>query len=113
MAKPQPPSISPFTFPTIHHCSSTSRDDHTVVADMDGTLLRGRSSFPYFALVAYEVGGILRLLVLLLVSPLAGLLYYLISESAGIRMLIFSTFVGMKVTDIESVARSVLPKSFI
>ncbi|GFS45060.1 glycerol-3-phosphate acyltransferase 4 [Actinidia rufa] len=83
MAKPQPPSISSSTFPTIHHCSSTSRDDHTVVADMDGTLLRDRSSFPYFALVAYEGGGILRLLFLLLASPLAGLLYYLISESAG------------------------------
>ncbi|XP_057482759.1 glycerol-3-phosphate acyltransferase RAM2-like [Actinidia eriantha] len=112
MAKPQPPSIPPSTFPTIHHCSSTSRDDHTAVADMDGTLLWDRSSFPYFALVAYEVGGILRLLFLLLASPIAGLLYYLISESAGIRMLIFSTFVGMKVTDIESVARAVLPKFY-
>lgn len=79
---------------------------------MDGTLLRGRSSFPYFALVAFEVGGVLRLLFLLLASPLAGLLYYYISESAGIRVLIFSTFCGMKVSDIESVARAVLPKFY-
>lgn len=64
---------------------------------MDGTLLRGRSSFPYFALVAFEVGGVLRLLFLLLASPLAGVLYYFISESAGIQVLIFATFVGMKV----------------
>lgn len=82
------------------------------MADMDGTLLRGRSSFPYFALVAFEVGGIFRLLLLLLCSPLAGVLYYFISEPAGIQVLIFATFVGMKVSDIESVARAVLPKFY-
>ncbi|XP_074370908.1 glycerol-3-phosphate acyltransferase RAM2-like [Apium graveolens] len=79
---------------------------------MDGTLLRGRSSFPYFALVAFEVGGALRLLFLLLASPLAGLLYYNISESAGIQVLVFATFCGMKVSDIESVAHAVLPKFY-
>ncbi|KAK6279941.1 hypothetical protein POUND7_020208 [Theobroma cacao] len=79
---------------------------------MDGTLLRGRSFFPYFALVAFEVGGILRLLFLLLASPLAGTLYYFTSESHDIRVLIFATFVGMKVSDIESVARAVLPKFY-
>lgn len=89
------------TFPTIHQCPSIGREKHTVVADMDGTLLRGRSSIPYFALVAFEVGGILRLLFLLLASPLAGLLYYCVSESAGIRVLVFATFEGMRVSDIE------------
>ncbi|KAL8475606.1 hypothetical protein ACS0TY_028316 [Phlomoides rotata] len=79
---------------------------------MDGTLLIGRSSFPYFALVAFEVGGILRLLFLILASPLAGFLYYLVSESAGIRVMIFATFFGMKVSEIESVARAVLPKFY-
>lgn len=79
---------------------------------MDGTLLRGRSSFPYFALIAFEVGGIIRLLFLLLASPLAGILYYFISESAGIKVLIFATFSGMRVSDIKSVARAVLPKFY-
>ncbi|KAL0004027.1 hypothetical protein SO802_011588 [Lithocarpus litseifolius] len=88
------------------------REQHAVVADMDGTLLRGRSSFPYFALVAFEVGGILRLLFLLLATPLAGLLYYFVSESAGIQALVFATFSGMRVSDIESVARAVLPKFY-
>ncbi|XP_044488353.1 glycerol-3-phosphate acyltransferase RAM2-like [Mangifera indica] len=99
-------------FPTVDQCASVGREKHTVVADMDGTLLRGRSSFPYFALVAYEVGGVLRLLFLLLASPIAGLLYYFVSESAGIQVLIFTSFVGMKVSDIESVARAVLPKFY-
>ncbi|KAG4126093.1 hypothetical protein ERO13_D10G136500v2 [Gossypium hirsutum] len=99
-------------FPTVEKCPSVGREKHTVVADMDGTLLIGRSSFPYFALVAFEVSGVLRLLFLLLASPLAGLLYYFVSESAGIQVLIFATFVGMKVSDIESVARAVLPKFY-
>ncbi|XP_004233693.1 glycerol-3-phosphate acyltransferase RAM2 [Solanum lycopersicum] len=99
-------------FPTIQQCESKGREDQTVVADMDGTLLVGRSSFPYFALVAFEVGGISRLIFLILASPLAGFLYYFISESAGIRVLVFATFFGMKVSDIESVARAVLPKFY-
>nr|GLL18686.1 glycerol-3-phosphate 2-O-acyltransferase 6-like [Ipomoea trifida] len=99
-------------FPTIDRCSSDGRDDHSVVADLDGTLLVGRSSFPYFAVVAFEAGGIFRLLFLLLATPLAGVLYYFISESAGIRVLIFATFAGMKVSSIESAARAVLPKFY-
>ncbi|KAL5554007.1 hypothetical protein UlMin_041408 [Ulmus minor] len=99
-------------FPTVEKCPSTDREKATVVTDMDGTLLRGRSSFPYFALFAFEVGGILRLLFLLLASPLAGLLYYFVSESAGIQVLIFVTFAGMRICDIESVARAVLPKFY-
>lgn len=103
---------SPLTFPTIDECKSIGRENDTVVADMDGTLLTGRSSFPYFALVAFEVGGVLRLLLLLLASPVVGILYYLISESAGIRVLIFATFAGLRASDIESVARAVLPKFY-
>ncbi|KAL2487383.1 Glycerol-3-phosphate 2-O-acyltransferase 6 [Abeliophyllum distichum] len=99
-------------FPSVSQCESKGLEKQTVVTDMDGTLLIGRSSFPYFALVAFEVGGILRLLFLLLATPFAGLLYYFISESAGIRVLIFATFAGMKVSSIESVARAVLPKFY-
>lgn len=78
-----------------------------MVTDMDGTLLRGRSLFPYFALVAFEVGGILRLILLLLASLIAWILYYLVSESAGMKVLILITFVGIRVSDIESMARAV------
>ncbi|KAJ6870698.1 hypothetical protein NC652_036374 [Populus alba x Populus x berolinensis] len=100
------------SFPAVDKCASIGREKHTVVADLDGTLLRGRSSFPYFALLAFEAGGIFRLFFLLLASPLAGLLYYFVSESAGIKVLIFATCAGMKVSDIESVARAVLPKFY-
>ncbi|KAK1281746.1 Glycerol-3-phosphate 2-O-acyltransferase 4 [Acorus calamus] len=99
-------------YPTVDKCESIGRDNDTVVADLDGTLLRGRSSFPYFALVAFEAGGIFRLLFLLLVSPLAGFLYYFISESVGIQVLVFASFTGLKISDIDSVAKAVLVKFY-
>lgn len=106
-------TVAMTSFPTVDTCPSINRENDTVVADLDGTLLRGRSSFPYFALVAFEVGGVLRLLFMLLCSPIAGFLYYFVSESAGIQVLIFATFAGIKVSSIESVARAVLPKFYL
>lgn len=106
------PTMATATFPTVDKCTSIGREKHTVVADMDGTLLRGRSSFPYFALIAFEVGGVLRLLFYLLASPIAGFLYYFVSESAGIQVLVFASMAGMKVSSIDSVARAVLPKFY-
>lgn len=104
--------VSGTCFQPIDQCTLIGRENHTIVADMDGTLLRGRSSFHYFALVAYEVGGVFRLFFLLLALPVIGLLYYFVSESAGIQVLIFAAMAGMKVSDIESVARAVLPKFY-
>ena len=99
-------------FPTVEKCSSSDRAGDTVVADLDGTLLCGRSSFPYFAHMAFETGGVLRLLLLIALAPLAGLLYYLVSEPAGIQVLIFASMAGARVADIEAVARAVLPKFY-
>ncbi|WMV52252.1 hypothetical protein MTR67_045637 [Solanum verrucosum] len=100
------------TFPTIEKCTLEGRARDTIVANLDGTLLRSKASFAYFALVAFDVGGVLRLLFLLLVSPSFSILYYFISESVGLQVIIFVTFVGMKVSDIESAARAVLPKFY-
>ncbi|KAI3459496.1 hypothetical protein Pfo_016159 [Paulownia fortunei] len=110
MAVPKP--NLPNRIPTIYQCDSKGRENQTVVADMDGTLLVGRSSFPYFALIAFDVGGILRLILLILAAPLAGLLYHFVSESAGIRVLIFATFAGVKAADIKTAANAVLPKHY-
>ncbi|KAG5582848.1 hypothetical protein H5410_053475 [Solanum commersonii] len=100
-------------FPMVEKCTSIDRENDTVVTDLDGTLLRSRNSFAYFALVAFDVGGVLRLLFLLLASPIVGILYYFILESAGIQVIVFPTFVGMKVSDVESAARHVLPKFYL
>ncbi|MCO5572711.1 hypothetical protein L7F22_026470 [Adiantum nelumboides] len=55
------------------------------VADLDGILTRGRSSFPYFMLMAIEGGSILRGVVLMLVTSIVWLLYHFVSEEAGIK----------------------------
>ncbi|THU65403.1 hypothetical protein C4D60_Mb05t03260 [Musa balbisiana] len=52
------------------------------------------------------------LLLLLLAAPLAGVLYYFLSESAGIKVLIFAALAGARVEDVELAARAVLPKFY-
>lgn len=103
---------SPSKIPTIYQCDSKGRENQTIAADMHGTLLIDRSLFPYFALIAFDVGGILRLLLLLLTAPLAWFLHHFVSESAGIRVLVFASFAGVKVSEIESAANAVLPKHY-
>ncbi|CAM6045434.1 unnamed protein product [Sphagnum compactum] len=101
-------------FDVINNCrKDVGREAQTIVSDLDGTLLRSRSSFPYFMLIAFEAGSPLRAAILLLLSPLAWLVYNFVSESVGIKILIFVSFAGLKVSAIESVARGVLPKFYL
>ncbi|CAN4118214.1 unnamed protein product [Withania somnifera] len=82
-------------FPTVEKCTSIDREKDIIVTDLDGTLLRGGSSFAYFAFtIRWNV-----------------LLFHL--ESVGIQVIIFVTFVGMRVSDIEWVARTVLQKFYL
>ncbi|XP_062205074.1 glycerol-3-phosphate acyltransferase RAM2-like [Phragmites australis] len=99
-------------FPTADKCDSSGRGAHAVAADLDGTLLRSRSAFPYYALVAFEAGGVPRLLLLLLLAPVAAALHVLVSESAATRVLVFAATAWARVSDIESAARAVLPRFY-
>ena len=105
---------SQYSFPDVRSCSyGEHRKSQTVIADLDGTLLRGRSSFPYFFLVAFEAGSYLRSLILLLMVPVIGFLYYFVSEAAGIHLMIWISYVGLKLKDIEGVSRAVLIKFYV
>ncbi|KAH0466931.1 hypothetical protein IEQ34_004169 [Dendrobium chrysotoxum] len=101
------------SFPSIQTCSSHNRHDQTVISDLNGSLLRSPSTFPYFALTAFETGGPLRLLFLLFLYPLSAFLHHFVSESAGIQVLIFASLAGAKLSTIESVARAVLSKFYV
>ncbi|CAB4300383.1 unnamed protein product [Prunus armeniaca] len=103
----------PRSFPSITACDTSETASYdSIAADLDGTLLISRSSFPYFMLVAIEAGSLFRGLVLLLSLPLIIISYFFFSEALGIQILIFISFSGLKIRDIELASRAVLPRFY-
>lgn len=92
---------------------SEGRENESVVSDLEGALVFHKDAFSYFMLVAFEASGLLRFALLLLTWPVYAAFYYLISESLGCKILIFVGLAGLKVSEIESVARAVLPKFYL
>ncbi|CAI0412042.1 unnamed protein product [Linum tenue] len=64
-------------------------------------------------LVAFEASGLLRFLALLLLWPLIKLLEAVGMRDLGLKLMIFVATVGVRVSEIESVARAVLPKFYM
>ncbi|KAM0837385.1 hypothetical protein ACQ4PT_061704 [Festuca glaucescens] len=76
-----------------------------------GGLLRSTALFPYFMLVAFEGGSLFRALLLLCCFPLVWVLGEQVA--AGIRVMAFVTFVGLRPQDADLVARAILPKFYM
>lgn len=102
--QPQPPS-----FPNITKCVLKGRGSQTIVCDIFESLLGSNSAFPYFMLVAFEGGSIIRAFLLLLSCSFLWVLDY----ELQLRVMIFITFCGLKIKDMESVGRAVLPKFYL
>ncbi|KAK9284817.1 hypothetical protein L1049_023994 [Liquidambar formosana] len=103
------PSQQPLLFPSVTKCGKENRGSDTLVCDIHAVLLRSHSFFPYFMLVAFEGGSIIRAFFLLLSCPLLLFLDY----ELKLRVMIFITFCGLRLKDMESVGRAVLPKFYL
>ncbi|KAK1354355.1 hypothetical protein POM88_047611 [Heracleum sosnowskyi] len=83
-------------------------EDTTVVFNVEGSLLKSPSLFPYFMLVAFEAGSIIRALVLLILYPILSLL----SHEVSLNVMVMVSFFGLKKKSFR-VGSSVLPKYFL
>lgn len=87
--------------------------DHpgTVVAELEGTLLKDPDPFPYFMLVAFERNfGLVRFTVLLLLWPVLKLLELISQPNLRLRIMVLIALSGARKSEIEAVSRAVLPK---
>lgn len=84
----------------------------SVVSELEGTLLKDGDPFPYFMLVAFEASGLTRFALLLLLWPVLRLLRAAGGEDLAVRVMAFVAVAGVPESEVEAVARAVLPKFF-
>ena len=80
----------------------------TMVFNVEGTLLKSYSLFPYFMLVAFEAGSLLRALILFLLYPFI----CLVGQDMGLKIMVMVCFFGIKKESFR-VGSAVLPKFFL
>ncbi|KAK8593279.1 hypothetical protein V6N13_043122 [Hibiscus sabdariffa] len=85
----------------------------SVVSEFEGTLLKDPDPFSYFMLLAFEASGLIRFALLLLFWPVIQLLEILGFDDVGLKLMVFFATVGLRVSEIESVSRAVLPKFYM
>jgi glycerol-3-phosphate acyltransferase len=86
------------------------RARRSVVAELEGGLLRGADTFPYFMLVAFEASGLLRFAALLALWPLLRLLELAGRGDLALRAAALVATAGVPRAEVEAVSRAVLPK---
>ncbi|KAJ3676859.1 hypothetical protein LUZ60_002583 [Juncus effusus] len=89
------------------------RKSQSIASQLEGVLLVSKNLFPYFALVALEAGGPLRLLFFLLLYPVYQLLRLAHYENTALCLMIFISTSGISVKNIKEVSKATLPKFFL
>nr|GMC59260.1 glycerol-3-phosphate acyltransferase 5-like [Ipomoea batatas] len=85
----------------------------SVVSELEGTLLKDPDPFCYFMLVAFEASGLLRFAALLMLWPAIRALEVCGKGKMGLKVMIFVATAGVRMSEIEAVARAVLPKFYL
>ncbi|XP_059669681.1 glycerol-3-phosphate acyltransferase 5-like isoform X1 [Cornus florida] len=85
----------------------------SIVSELEGTLVKDSDPFSYYMLVAFEASGIIRFALLLMLWPVTRLLDACGMGDCGLKLTIFVATAGLRVSEIESVARAVLPKFYM
>ncbi|XP_022769787.1 probable glycerol-3-phosphate acyltransferase 3 [Durio zibethinus] len=93
-------------YPSFAHRSNLS--NQTLVFNVEEALLKSSSLFPYFLLVAFEAGGLLRAFILFVLYPFL----CLVSEETGLKVMVLVCFFGIKKNSFR-VGSAVLPKFFL
>ncbi|KAK9742433.1 hypothetical protein RND81_03G172500 [Saponaria officinalis] len=85
----------------------------SVVAELEGTLMKDPDPFSYFMLIAFEASGLIRFSILLVFWPIIRLLDLFGLGEIGLKLTIFISVAGVRISEIKSVARAVLPKFYM
>ncbi|XP_050203925.1 probable glycerol-3-phosphate acyltransferase 3 [Mercurialis annua] len=93
-------------YPSLAH--RTDLSSKTLVFNVEQTLLKSSSLFPYFMLVAFEAGSIFRAFLLFLLYPFV----CLVDRETGLKIMVMVSFLGVKKENFR-VGRAVLPKFFL
>lgn len=88
-------------------------ENSSVVSEFEGTLLKDPDPFSYFMLVAFEASGLIRFALLLILWPVIRLLDLCGMGDVGLKLITFVSTCGVHESEIESVARAVLPKFYM
>nr|XP_027104399.1 glycerol-3-phosphate acyltransferase 5-like isoform X2 [Coffea arabica] len=84
----------------------------SALSELEGTLVKDPDPFSYFMLVAFEASSIIRFAFLLILWPVIRLLEIWGQRDAGLKLMIFVATAGVPISEIEAVARAVLPKFY-
>ncbi|KAL2481873.1 putative glycerol-3-phosphate acyltransferase 3 [Abeliophyllum distichum] len=102
-------TISQFGFQKFQFLAQRSDlEDHFLIFNVETALLKSSSLFPYFMLVAFEAGSLLRAFVLLVSYPFIRIC----SENFGLKIMVMVCFFGLKKESFRA-GSAVLPKFFL
>ncbi|XP_013585755.1 PREDICTED: probable glycerol-3-phosphate acyltransferase 2 [Brassica oleracea var. oleracea] len=93
-----------------HHGLHQAHDlsPHTLIFNVEGALLKSNTLFPYFMLLAFETGGVIRSFLLFILYPFISLMSY----ELGMKTMVMVSFFGIKKENFL-LGKSVLPKYFL